>query len=232
MIKDLLDLAWHPATRMKFGTFEQKWDLFQGFGPNWDQVPNLWRALFLLFGFFLFRNHIFQNRTKTFSRDQIYPKPRLFFRNQIFLKPKPKLFFETKFSEIETETLKILAKFSKPRSFETEMSISDTWQSLSASQCISLAKCLTRQEQQEVVAALRTRNRQYFDQAQATTILDQDTDKANIALQEVFTHMFTIALIFGHNDSKRASIQQFFGWWKKHRKNCECCPVSRSLSVS
>ena len=47
-----------------------------------------------------------------------------FFRDQIFSKPKPRLFSETKFSETETETLKDLAKVSKPRSFETEMSIS------------------------------------------------------------------------------------------------------------
>ena len=58
LIKDILDLAWHLATRMKFGTCEQNWDFFS----------------------------------------------------------------ETKFSK--TETLKDLAKVSKPRSFETEMSIS------------------------------------------------------------------------------------------------------------
>ena len=63
LIKDILDLAWHLATRMKFGTCEQNWDLY------WT---------------------------------------------------------ETKLSETETEieTLKDLAKVSKPRSFETEMSIS------------------------------------------------------------------------------------------------------------
>ena len=38
-------------------------------------------------------------------------------------------FSDTKFSETETETLKKLAKISKPRSFETEMSISDYKQS-------------------------------------------------------------------------------------------------------
>ena len=176
-----------------------------------------------------------------------FPKPYFPKPNQNFF-PRPNLsetqtfFPKPNFSETKTKTFfwdqifrnwnwnpQNFGKIFEPRSFETEMSISDTWQSLSASQCISLAKCLTRQEQQEVVAALRTRNRQYFDQAQATTILDQDTDKANIALQEVFTHMFTIALIFGHNDSKWASIQQFFGWWKKHRKNCECCPVSQLI---
>ena len=75
-----------------------------------------------------------ETETETFFRDQIFPKPkpRLFFRDQIF--PKPRLFSEIKvfrnrdfFSETkfsETETLKDLAKVSKPRSFETEMSIS------------------------------------------------------------------------------------------------------------
>ena len=46
LIKDILDLAWHLATRMKFGTCEQNWDLFgtisgllYQWGPN--EVPNL-----------------------------------------------------------------------------------------------------------------------------------------------------------------------------------------------
>ena len=28
LIKGILDLAWHLATRMKFGTCEQNWDLY------------------------------------------------------------------------------------------------------------------------------------------------------------------------------------------------------------
>jgi len=70
--------------------------------------------------------------TKTFFTIPNFPKPKprifsetkfseteskIFFRDQIVSKPKPRLFSET-------ETLKDLAKVSKPRSFETEMSIS------------------------------------------------------------------------------------------------------------
>ena len=156
LIKGILDLAWHLATRMKFGTCEQNWDLYGTISGLWSQLgpsPKFGtslRALLVLFGFFLFRDQMFPK-----------PKPRLFFRNQIFRNrnrdffpkpnffetetetffqkpnfPKPKLFSETKFfrnqnrdffSETkfsETKTLKDLAKVSKPRSFETEMSIS------------------------------------------------------------------------------------------------------------
>ena len=60
-------------------------------------------------------------------------KPRLFFRDQIFRDQNRDFFSETKFSETEIETrfsetgfaLKKLAKVSKPRSFETEMSMFD-----------------------------------------------------------------------------------------------------------
>ena len=55
------------------------------------------------------RPNFSKTETETFFRDQIFQN-----RNQDF-------FSETKFSE----TLKDLAKVSKPRSFETEMSISD-----------------------------------------------------------------------------------------------------------
>ena len=140
LIKDILDLAWHLATRMKFGTWEQNWDLYGTISGLWSQLgpsPKFGtslQTLFLLFGFFLFRDQIFRNRdrhffrrpnffeteTETFFLKPNFPKPRLFsepkfFRNRDF-------FSETKFSE--TETLKDLAKVSKPRSFETEMSIS------------------------------------------------------------------------------------------------------------
>ena len=106
LIKDILDLAWHLATRMKFGTCEQNWDLYGTISRLWPQLgpsPKFGtslQALFLLFGFFLFRDQIFRNRDRDF-----FPRPN---------------FFET-----ETETLKYLAKVSNPRSFETEMSISD-----------------------------------------------------------------------------------------------------------
>ena len=60
---------------------------------------------------------------RLFWRDQIF-RNRDFFPRPNFFKTETKTFFsETKFSE--TETLKDLAKVSKPRSFETEMSISD-----------------------------------------------------------------------------------------------------------
>ena len=52
------------------------------------------------------------------------PKPGLFFWDQIFRNRNQDFFSETKFSETETETLNKMAKVSKPRSFETEMSIS------------------------------------------------------------------------------------------------------------
>ena len=104
LIKDILDLAWHLATRMKFGTCEQNWDLHGTISGLWSQLrpsPKFGtslRALFLLFGFFLFQDQIFRNRnffprpkfsdteTETFFRDQFFskPKPRLFFQNQIF----------------------------------------------------------------------------------------------------------------------------------------------------
>ena len=39
LIKDILDLAWHLATRMKFGASRIGTYMgpFQGFGTNWDQ---------------------------------------------------------------------------------------------------------------------------------------------------------------------------------------------------
>ena len=52
-----------------------------------------------------------------------FPKPRLFSETKFFRNRNRDFFSETKFSE--TETLKNLAKVLKPRSFETEMSISD-----------------------------------------------------------------------------------------------------------
>ena len=41
LIKDILDLAWHLATRMKFGTCEQNWDLYGTIsGPDMEFVKN------------------------------------------------------------------------------------------------------------------------------------------------------------------------------------------------
>ena len=96
LIKDILDLAWHLATRMKFGTCEQNWDLYGTISGLWSQLgpsPKFGtslRALFLLFGFFLFRDQIFRNR-------DFFPRPNFFetetetfFPKPNFPKPKPK----------------------------------------------------------------------------------------------------------------------------------------------
>ena len=78
---------------------------FQGFGPNWDQVP---------------KGHHYEHCScylDFFFSETKFSDTETFFRDQIFSKLKPRLFSET-------ETPKDLAKVSKPRSFETEMSIS------------------------------------------------------------------------------------------------------------
>ena len=76
---------------------------FQGFGPNWDQVPNLghhYKHCYL--DFFFSETKFSETETETFFRGQIFskPKPILFFRNrnrdQIFSKPKPRLFFRNR----------------------------------------------------------------------------------------------------------------------------------------
>ena len=36
--KDILDLTWHLATRMKFGTCKQNWDLFGTISGLWSQL--------------------------------------------------------------------------------------------------------------------------------------------------------------------------------------------------
>ena len=84
------------------------WDHFRAFsqlGPS-PEFGTSFQALFLLFGFFLFRGQIFRNQ-------DFFPRPNFsitetdtFFWNQIFSKPKPILLLETKFSDTETETLK------------------------------------------------------------------------------------------------------------------------------
>ena len=105
---------------------------FQGFGPNWDQVPNLghhYEHCSCYLDFFFSETKF--SETETFFRDQIFskPKPRLFFRNQIFRNrnrdffPRPKIvktetktfFSETKFSKTETETFFRDQIFSKPK---------------------------------------------------------------------------------------------------------------------
>ena len=58
--------------------------------------------------------------TETFFLIPNFPKPRLFFQDQILQNRNRDFFSETKFSDTETETFKKLAKVSKPRIFETE----------------------------------------------------------------------------------------------------------------
>ena len=104
LIKGILDLAWHLATRMKFGTCEQNWDLYGTISGLSPKFGTSFKALFLLFGFFIFRDQTFRNR-------DFFPRPNFFetetfFRNQIFLNRNPQRF---------------------GKSFETEMSISGWW---------------------------------------------------------------------------------------------------------
>ena len=77
---------------------------------------------FLLFFFFLFRDQVFRNQNQDFFFETKFSETETFFSRPNF--PKLRLLSKTKFSETETETLKKLAKVSKPRSFETEKSIS------------------------------------------------------------------------------------------------------------
>ena len=122
--QDIWDLAWCLATRMKFWTCEQNWDLF-------GTISGLWMFSFLRPNFpkprLFSETKLIQTETKTFFRKQIFRSRNCdFFPRPIFLRNRNQyFFFETKFSKTETETLKKLAKVSKPRSFETEMSISD-----------------------------------------------------------------------------------------------------------
>merc|ERR1711973_839826 len=90
LIKDILDLAWHLATRMKFGTCEQNWDLYGTISGLSPKFGTSFKALFLLFGFFIFRDQIFRIR-------DFFPRPNFFetetetsFPKPNFPKPKPK----------------------------------------------------------------------------------------------------------------------------------------------
>ena len=92
LIKGILDLAWHLAKRMKFGTCEQNWDLYGtilGLSPKFGTS---FKALLMLFRFYIFRDQIFRNRDRDF-----FPRPNFFetetetfFPKPNFPKPKPK----------------------------------------------------------------------------------------------------------------------------------------------
>ena len=123
MIKDILDLAWHLATKMKFGTCEQNEDLYGTISGLWSQLgpsPKFGtslRALFLLFGFFLFRDQIFRNRDQDF-----FPRPNFFetetqtfFPKPNFPKPKPRLFSENKFFRNWNRDFFLKPNFPKPK---------------------------------------------------------------------------------------------------------------------
>ena len=90
LIKDILDLAWHLATRMKFGTWEQNWDLYGTISGLWSQlgpspkVGTSLRALFLLFWFFLFWDQAFRNLNRDFFFETKFSETKTFFRDQIF----------------------------------------------------------------------------------------------------------------------------------------------------
>ena len=93
-----LGLIWdHFKTLSPIGTKSQIWDIIT------STVLVIW---------------IFSFPRPNFPK----PKPRLFSETKFFRNRNRDFFSETKFSE--TETLKDLAKISKQRSFETEMSIS------------------------------------------------------------------------------------------------------------
>ena len=122
------------------------WDHFRALVPTGTNFPK--RALFLLFGFFFSKTKF--SETETFFQDQIFlkPKPRFFshtkfsktetdtfFRNQFFWNqnwyffwipnfPKSKLIFRDQIFWHRNRNPQKSAKVSKPRSFESEMSIS------------------------------------------------------------------------------------------------------------
>ena len=71
---------------------------FQGFGSNWDQVPNLghhYEHCSCYLDFFFSETKFSETETETFFRYQIFlkPKPRLFLKPNFL---KPRLFSETK----------------------------------------------------------------------------------------------------------------------------------------
>ena len=68
---------------------------FQGFGPKWDQVPNLehhYKHCSCCLVFFLFRDQTFRNRDRDFFPRPIFfeTESETFFPKPNFPKPKPK----------------------------------------------------------------------------------------------------------------------------------------------
>ena len=120
---DILDLAWHLATRMKFRTWEQNWDFYGAISGLWSQLgpsPKFGtslQTLFLLLGFFFSETKFSKTETETYFRDQIFlkPKPILFFRNQIFRNRNRDFFPRLNFSETETDTFLLRPNFPKPK---------------------------------------------------------------------------------------------------------------------
>ena len=136
LIKDILDLAWHLATRMKFGTCEQNWDLYGTISGLSPKFGTSFKALFLLFGFFIFRDQIFRNRDRDFL-----PRPNFFetetetfFRNQIFRNRDRDFFPRPNFLETETETF-----FPKPKPKPSKIGQKFRNREVSKPKCQSLA---------------------------------------------------------------------------------------------
>ena len=91
------------------------WDHFKALAPigTKSQIWDIIKSTVLVIWIFYFPRPNF-----------LKPRLRLFSETKFFRNRNRDFFSETKFSETETETLKDLAKVSKPRSFKTEMSIS------------------------------------------------------------------------------------------------------------
>ena len=140
---------------------DEIWDLFGGISGLWSQEPSpkfgtsLRALLFVIWIFSFSRPNFLKPKPRLFSKTKFF-RNRDFFQKPNFLKPKPRLFSktkffrnqnrnffsETKFSETETETLKKLAKVLKPRSFETEMSISGQKVWLHSHRIIRINPCI------------------------------------------------------------------------------------------
>ena len=120
-----LGLIWdHFRALVPIGTKSQIWDIIM------STVLVIWIFSFPRPSFPKPRPRLFSETKFVRNQNQDFfpkpnfpkPKPRLFSKTKFFQNRNRDFFSETKFSE--TETLKDLAKVSKPRSFETEMSIS------------------------------------------------------------------------------------------------------------